>query len=61
MPDDYEKLKAEVKKLRAEGRVSGRPTDEERADWAYGTTVMENPKVTREMARKAVEKKRKPQ
>ena len=49
----YDKLKAEVRKLRSEGRITERPTDEERADFAYGTTVIENGAVTREMAQEA--------
>jgi hypothetical protein len=50
----YEKLKAEVQRLRAEGRISGTPTPEERADWAYGTTKIENDAITREMTVAAV-------
>ncbi len=49
----YEALKAEVKKLKARGEIRDRPNDEERADWAYGTTVIENADVTRDMATKA--------
>jgi hypothetical protein len=30
------------------------PTDEQRADWAYGNTVIENSSVTLEMAQRAV-------
>lgn len=50
----YEKLKAEVRRLREKGRISGYPSPEERADWAYGTTKIENEAVTREMAEDAV-------
>ena len=48
----YDKLKAEVLRLRHEGKL--RPlSSEERADWAYGTTVMENSTITRDMATSA--------
>jgi hypothetical protein len=50
----YEELKAEVRRLRAEGQISGSPTAEERADWAYGTTKIENDEITREMTITAV-------
>jgi hypothetical protein len=50
----YETLKALVQTLRAEGRISDRPNNEERANWAYGTTKIENDDVTLEMAIEAV-------
>ncbi|PON16414.1 hypothetical protein C2W62_18525 [Candidatus Entotheonella serta] len=56
MPDtkdgdtSYEALRDRVKTM------PRRPlTDQERADWAYGNTVIENPAITREMAEQAVE------
>jgi len=52
----YEKLKAQVLMLRAQGFIRVRPTDEERADWAYGTTKIENDAVTREMATDAAKR-----
>jgi len=52
-PSSYERLKAEVQRLRREGRIEERPNEKERADWAYGTTKIENRAVTREMAEKA--------
>jgi hypothetical protein len=52
--DTYEKLRAEVRRLRAAGQISGSPTPEERADWAYGTTKIENEEITREMTEAAV-------
>jgi hypothetical protein len=51
----YEALKAEVRRLRAEGRISGSPTPEECADWAYGNTKIENDDITREMTIAAVQ------
>lgn len=53
----YEQLKEKVLQLRAEGKVGERPTPAERADWAYGTTKIENSAVTRKMAVDAVQKK----
>ena len=53
----YEKLKAKVQSLRAEGIIDASPSREERADWAYGTTVIENGAVTMAMALQAAEDK----
>lgn len=52
MQRSYESLKARVRQLREQGR-DVRPTVEERANWAYGTTVIENADVTEEMALEA--------
>ena len=52
----YESLKTEVQTARAEGRISEHLTNEERANWAYGTTVIENEDVTLEMAIDAAER-----
>ena len=52
--DTYEKLKAEVVRLRDKGRIRSTPTAEERANWAYGTTKIENDAVTLEMAQAGV-------
>lgn len=56
--ETYEALKAEVQRLKARGVLRDRPNDEERADWAYGTTVIENADVTRDMATKAARETR---
>jgi hypothetical protein len=53
----YDKLKEELRRLRDEGTISGSPTPEERADWAYGTTKIENDEVTREMTIAAVKQR----
>ncbi len=50
----FDQLKAELRRLRREGTISGSPTPEERADWAYGTTKIENEEITREMTIAAV-------
>jgi hypothetical protein len=50
----FDELKAELRRLRREGTISGSPTPEERADWAYGTTKIENEEITREMTIAAV-------
>jgi hypothetical protein len=52
MKRSYENLKAEVRRLREEGRDVS-PNVEERANWAYGTTKIENDDVTEEMALEA--------
>ena len=50
----YAQLKAAVQELRRNGTISARPSDAQRADWAYGTTKIENDGVTRAMAEEAV-------
>ena len=57
MKHSYERIKEELQRLRSEGRIGDAPSDKERADWAFGTTKIENDKVTRSMAESAVEKK----
>ena len=56
----YEALKETVLRLRREGKIAMGLTPEERADWAYGTTVIENSAITREMADTAVAEKGSP-
>ncbi|MGE6758505.1 hypothetical protein ACQKGO_10865 [Corallococcus interemptor] len=52
---DYDTLKLEVQKVvRAKGLGSALSRDQ-LIDWAYGTCVIENKEVTREMAEKAVD------
>lgn len=53
----YDKLKEEVRRMRASGEITGSPTPEERADWAYGTTKIENEDITREMTVAAVQQR----
>jgi hypothetical protein len=53
MRDNYEELKSEVKRLQEEGRLEKSPNREQRIDWAFGTTVIENKDVTREMVERA--------
>jgi hypothetical protein len=57
MKKSYEELKAEVQRLQEQGRIGVWPTREQRIDWAYGTTKIENDQVTREMAERAVDRK----
>jgi hypothetical protein len=54
MSQTYEQLKARVLQLRQEGRVQVWPTHEERVDWVYGNTKIENEDITREMVEQAV-------
>ncbi len=54
MPDKtYEELCAQVKQLQQERKLPLRPTSEQKADWAYGNTVIENSDVTLAMAQTA--------
>ena len=45
----YEELRAQVRQLQESGRLPKVLTAEEKIDWAYGNTVIENENVTREM------------
>jgi transcriptional regulator with XRE-family HTH domain len=53
-------LGKKVKKMQEQGKLPIWPTDEQRADWAYGNTVIENAKVTLKMVKEAVTKKPSP-
>lgn len=53
----YEELLDQVRKLQSAGSVPVQPTREQRVDWAYGNTKIENADVTREMAERAVDAK----
>lgn len=44
-----------LRRLRDKRTVAYWPSDAQRIDWAYGQAKLSNPKVTREMAAKAVE------
>ena len=57
MEKTYQELLAEVQRLQAEGRLPKRPTREQRISWAYGQTKLENDKVTREDAIRAVDRR----
>jgi hypothetical protein len=57
MSKSYEELLAEVRLLQDAGKLPVRPTREQRIDWAYGNTKIENSDVTREMAERAVDEK----
>jgi hypothetical protein len=54
----FDKLLAQVRDLQKKHLLPIRPTDDQRADWAYGNAVIENKDVTIEMARKAASKPR---
>jgi hypothetical protein len=53
----YDELKAKVQELTAAGRLPSVPTRDQRIDFAYGNTKIENDAVTREMVVKAVDAK----
>jgi hypothetical protein len=57
MSKSYEELLAEVRLLQDAGKLPVRPTREQRIDWAFGNTKIENSDVTREMAERAVDEK----
>jgi hypothetical protein len=57
MSKSYDELLAEVRLLQDAGKLPVRPTREQRIDWAYGNTKIENSDVTREMAERAVDEK----
>jgi hypothetical protein len=57
MANTYEELKEKVRQLQEAGKLSKSLTPEEKMDWAYGNTVIENAAVTREMVRTAYEAK----
>jgi hypothetical protein len=57
MPKTYEELLSEVRRLQDAGRLPTRPTRDQRIDWAYGNTKIENTDITREMAERAIDAK----
>lgn len=52
---NYDDLKAKVQQMLAEGLIDGVPSREQRIDFAYGNTKLENEDVTREMVERAVD------
>lgn len=50
---EYEEMKGLILALLASGKVSSTPTLEQRIDFAYGNTKMENSEITRDMVRRA--------
>jgi hypothetical protein len=57
MKRGYEELSAKVKLLQEQRHLPVWPTDEQRADWAFGNTAIENDDITRQMAEDAVAEK----
>jgi len=55
MATTYDELKAKVQQLARDGRLDPVPTREERIDFAYGNTKIENKNVTREMVVRAAD------
>jgi len=51
----YDDLKEKVQELMASGQIDRVPSREQRIDFAYGNTKIENESVTREMAERAVD------
>lgn len=52
---NYDDLKAKVQQMLAEGLIDRVPSREQRIDFAYGNTKLENEDVTREMVERAVD------
>lgn len=57
MATTYEELKEKIRQLQEAGQLSKSLSPEEKMDWAYGNTVIENKSVTREMVRAAYDAK----
>jgi len=55
MNSTYEELKAKVQQLANEGRLPAVPTREERIDFAYGNTKIENDAITMAMIERAAD------
>jgi hypothetical protein len=56
--NEYEDLKNKVQQLLTAGKIEPKPSRDQRIDFAYGNTKIENAAVTREMAAQAVDAKR---
>lgn len=56
--NEYEALKAQVQSMLAAGQIEPTPSREQRIDFAYGNTKLENAEITREMVERAVDAKR---
>jgi hypothetical protein len=56
----YEELHARVLELQEQGKLSKTLTAEEKIDWAYGNTKIENDDVTREMVEQAYNTRHQP-
>ncbi len=51
----YDDLKVKLEEMLAAGQLERVPSREQRIDFAYGNTKLENEAVTREMAERAVD------
>jgi hypothetical protein len=51
----YDDLKNKIQKAMAAGQIDRVPSREQRIDFAYGNTKIENEAVTREMCERAVD------
>lgn len=52
----YDELKAKIQALHAAGQIAGVPSREQRIDFAYGNTKIENEAITREMVERAADR-----
>jgi hypothetical protein len=53
----YKVFKERVQALKLQKRLPVEPPVEQYIDWVYGTTVIENPRITWEIAEAAVRRK----
>lgn len=51
----WDELAAEIRRLRAEGKIGNELTREERISWVYGNCALSNPRITREMVERVVD------
>lgn len=51
----YDELKAKLQQLVSDGRLPQVPTREERIDFAYGNTKLENDDITMDMVARAAD------
>lgn len=57
MATKYQELQKRVRELQASGELSKTLSAEEKIDWAYGNTVIENPDITLDMVKTAYSNK----
>ena len=57
MATKYQELQKRVRELQASGELSKTLSAEEKIDWAYGNTVIENADITLDMVKTAYSNK----
>lgn len=51
----YEKLRAQVREARSKGLIDLEMTREQKIDWVFGNTAIENDGITRELVEQVVD------